>query len=133
MQKIDLGEIIKAKKLDEKEIAEQLFPMHKYPKLALDRVLSGDGVLDANQISRFSLYSGIPIAELYSGAAWKSTIDGHTHVLTSGDFTAKLDTTTWTTTLFHKDSLFHTFVIHNSSITLADYIEKLNAEINKNR
>ncbi len=131
MIKINLGKIIKAKKLDEHEVAKQLFPLHKYPKMALDRVNKGEGVLDANQISKFSLYSGIPIAELYSGSEWKSSIDKTTHILTSGDFTAKLDTTNWTTKLFHKDSLFHTFVIHSSSITLEEYIEKLKSEINK--
>ncbi len=133
MKKIDLRKIIQVKKLDLKEVAQELFPAHKHPKLALDRVLAGEGVLDADQISRFSLYSGIPIAELYSGAGWKSTIEEHTHVLVSGDYTAKLDTKSWTTKIFHKNSIFHEFIIHNSSITLGEYIEKLNSEISKNK
>lgn len=133
MREINLGKIIKSKNLDFDEIASQLFPNNKYPKQALKRVVCGDGVLDANQISKFSLYSGIPIAELYSGAEWKSTIDKTTHVLSSGEYTAKLDTNTWTTKLFHRDSLFHTFVIHNSSITLDEYIRKLKSEISKNK
>lgn len=133
MKKIDLKKIIKAKQLDEKEVAAELFPTHKHPKLALDRVLAGEGVLDANQISRFSFYTGIPISELYSGADWKSTIKGHTHILVSGHYTAKLDTSTWTTEVFHKDSLFYEFIIHSASISLSEYIEKLNSVISKNK
>lgn len=131
MKKIDLKKIIHSKKLDEKEVAEQLFPMHKYPKLALDRVLEGEGVLDANQISRFSLYTGIPISELYDGAGWKGSIEGHTHVLVSGDYTAKLDTKNWSTRIFHKESLYHEFILHTPSITLAEYIDRLDFEISK--
>lgn len=131
MKKIDLKKIIQAKKLDPKEVAQELFPTHKHPKLALDRVLAGGGVLDADQISRFSLFTGLPISELYSGAGWKSTIEGHTHVLVSGDYTAKLDTKTWTTKIFHRDSLFHDFIIHSPSITLSEYINRLDLEISK--
>ncbi len=133
MKKIDLEKIIQGKKLDPKEVAQELFPTHKHPKLALDRVLSGDGVLNADQISRFSLFTGLPISELYSGANWTSKTEGHTHVLVSGDYTAKLDTKTWTTKVFHKGSLFHDFIIHSSSITLSEYIGRLDSEISKNK
>jgi hypothetical protein len=133
MKKIDLGKIIEVKKLDPREVAEHLFPKHKHPKLALDRVLAGDGVLDADQISRFSLFSGIPIAELYIGSDWQSVTKGNEHVLTSGDYEARLSTEDWTTRLFHKGSLFHTFIIHRSSITLEEYIAKLNQEISNNK
>jgi len=131
--KIDLKKIIAVKKLDNREVAQELFPGHKHPKLALDRVLLGEGVLNADQISRFSLYSGIPIAELYSGANWRSSIQDQNHILVSGNYRAELDTVTWTTKLFHKDSLFHQFIIHSSSISLGDYIERLDIEISKHK
>ncbi len=133
MKKIDLGKIIQAKGLDESEVAQQLFPTNAHPKLALRRVLKGDGVLDADQISKFSLFSGIPIAELYTGSEWASSIDQNKHVLTSGDYKAVLDTSTWTTKIFHKDSMFHEFIIHSPTIGLSEYIERLNKEISKNK
>ncbi len=133
MKKIDLKKIIKVKNLNKKEVAAELFPANKFALLALDRVLAEKGVLDADQISRFSLYSGIPIAELYSGADWSSTIKNGTHVLLKGDYRAELDTKTWTTRLFHNDSLFHQFIIHSAGISLGDYIDTLNSEISKNK
>jgi hypothetical protein len=131
MKKIDLGKIILAKKIDADKLAKELFPSHKYPKLALDRVIKGEGVLDADQISRFSFSSGIPIAELYNQAGWTSRFEGNTHVLTSGDYSAELDSRTWTTKLFHKSTLFHSFVMHSQSITLGDYLYTLESEIQK--
>ena len=131
MKTINLKKIIEVKNLDKKEVAAELFPTNKFATLALDRVLDGKSVLDANQISRFSLYSGIPIAELYSGADWSSTIKGGTHVLLKGAYRAELDSKTWTTKLFHKDSLFHEFILHKPSISLAEYIETLNSVISK--
>jgi len=133
MKKINLKKIIEVKRLDLKNVADELFPGHKYPKLALDRVLSGKGVLDADQISRFSFYSGIPIEQLWDGAGWRSTMQGQKHILFNGAYRAELNTTTWTTKLFHKDSLFHEFVIHSSSIGLGDYMKMLNTEISKNK
>jgi hypothetical protein len=131
MKKIDLAKIIEFRKLDPREVATELFPKHKHPMLALNRVLAGDGVLDADQISKFSLFTSIPIAELYVGQEWSSRIEGTTHVLKSGDFTAYLDSKSWTTKLFLHDSLFHEFILHSESITLSDYIQTLNDIISK--
>lgn len=125
MKKIDLGKIIEVRGLDNTEVASLLFPKNKHSKMALKRVIAGEGVLDADQISRFSMYTGIPISELYEGAGWHSTIEGHTHILVSGDYTAKLNTQTWTTQLYHNDSLFHEEVLTDPSITLAEYIRTL--------
>lgn len=132
MKKINLEKIIEAKKLDTKEVALELFPNALHPVLALKRILSGEGVLDADQISRFSLFSGIPISELYEGGKWFAKIQGKKHILVSGRYRAELDTDTWTTELYHKDSLFHEFIIHSKSISLCDYIARLDAEISKN-
>lgn len=129
MNKINLGKIIKAKNLNRKQVAQELFPGNKHPVMALDRVLKENSVLDADQISRFSLFTGIPISELYSGANWQSKIEGKKHVLVSGDYRAELNTDDWTTKLFHRGSIFHEFVIHSASITLGDYIGLLESEI----
>ena len=55
MKTIDLKEIIEKRKLDAKDVAQQLFPGIKYPKLALNRIIAGEAVLDANQISKLAL------------------------------------------------------------------------------
>ena len=132
MKTINLKKIIEDQLLDKNEIAKLLFPTNAYPVLALNRILAGTAVLNADQISKFSLFSSIPIAELYEGNGWKSTIKKNVHILTSGDYVAELDTSTWTTKIFHNESLFHEFVMVSKSITLSDYIAKLNEVIKTN-
>jgi hypothetical protein len=131
MKRINLEKIIETRGLNFKEVAGMLFPWNGHPVPALKRVIKGDGVLDANQISLFSQYSGIPIAELYEGHKWSSTIEGHTHILTSGEYSAHLDTKSWTTRIYKKDSIYHEFIIHSPSITLREYMERLDKEINR--
>ena len=133
MKTFDLKEIIEKQNLVVKEIAKQLFPNNKYPKLALDRVLSGKAFLDTNQVSKLSMMTGISVEELYSGGCWKASTSKDKLKFTSGNFTAELDTETWITKIYHKDSLFHEAVIHNGSIALSEYLTKLTNIINKHK
>lgn len=132
MKKIDLRKMIDDLGLDESEVAENLFPMHNHPRNALYRLLRGEGVLDANQISRFSAQYNINIGAMF-GDGWKATFTRKTHVFTHNHYEAVLDVETWTTKLYHKKSLFHTFILTSPSITLEEYLERLDTEIFKNQ
>lgn len=135
MGNIDLKLIIEATGLDQEMIAEQLFPTNQYPKLALNRVLSGKSLLDASQISKLSSLTGLPINELFSGSSWKTDSRGGKHKFTNGDFVAELDTETWITKIFLSGSLKHESIIHAKNVPLSEYISALNfitLNINKN-
>lgn len=124
MKTINIKEIIIEKLLDTNEVAVHLFPKNKYPRLALNRVMAGTAVLNADQISKFSLFSDVPIADLYEGKNWKAikeTGKEKVLILTSGKYRAELNTENWTTKLFHKDSLFHEFVMSSKTLTLREY------------
>ena len=54
-------------------------------------------------------------------------------ILGNGDYRAELNAETWTTKLFHKHSLFHEFIIHSSSISISEYIGKVETEISKHK
>lgn len=131
MKTINLSEIIEKQNLDVKDVAEQLFPSNKYPKLALDRVLKGEAFLDTNQVSKLSMLTGIPIEKLYSGAEWKGSNEKGVHKFTNGDYVAELDTKTWVTKLYCNGSLFHESIIHNGTIALSAYLNELTSLINK--
>lgn len=136
MKTIDIKKIIRAQGLNRNDVALQLFPKNKFPRLALNRVMAGLSVLDADQISKFSLFSGLPIADLFDSENWKAQTEKgreQTLILTSGDYRAELDTATWTTKIFHKESLFHEFILHNSSLTLKEYVEKLEETIKQKK
>ena len=131
MREIDLNQIIKDNNLSVSELAKQLFPTNKHPKLALDRVLSMRSVLDANQISKLALMLDIPISELFEGGRWKMKSVGDTHTFTTGDYKAILDFKNNFTKIFHKDSLHHSCLITPITITLSEYLKKLDLEILK--
>jgi hypothetical protein len=129
MKTINIKGIIERQGLDVKEISRQLFPKNKYPRLALNRVMSGGAVLDANQISKFALLAGIDISDLYSGANWNAKSKQGVHIFTNGDFRAELNADTWITKIFHKDSLFHESIIHSGSTPLSAYLNELDSII----
>lgn len=131
MNFIDIGKLIKDKNLSKKEIAFQLFPDIKYPRLALNRVIKGEGLLNSDQISKLALLTGISIPDLFSQKDWKTEVNSKVYQFSSGEFIAKLDTETWITKVFHKKSLFHESVIHKKTISISEYIKELNLIITK--
>lgn len=134
MKAINLTRLIETKNLDVQEVARELFPEAKYPKLALDRILKNESYLNSNQISRLSLMTGIPINFLYEGGEWgeANTSSNGVIVFSAADYRAELDTNSWTTKLFHKNSIFHEAVISNPSIPLSEYLSELTSLIIKN-
>lgn len=131
MNKIDISSLASKLGLDLTEIALQLFPTNIHPKLALHRVILGKAVLNADQISKLALICGLSISELFTSGEWSVNTSDKIHTFKNGEFTAELNTSNWTTRLFHNGSLFHTLVIHNEYVTLSEYVTLLNSEINK--
>lgn len=131
MEFIDVKKIIKQRGLDFKEVAMQLFPDNKHPRLALNRVIAGEAVLDATQISKLALMADLTVSELYNEGPWKSKAYDNIIVFTNGDYHAELDRNNWQTKLFHKHSMFHEFILHSNSIPLNEYVEILNNQILK--
>lgn len=130
MQKIDVKKVCEVAELDYDEVAAHLFPDVGHARLALNRAVKL-GTLNANQISKLSLLSGIPIGQLFTGAEWKANSKSNVHVFTNSEFTAELCTDTWTTKLYHNKSMFHEHILHDKRITLVKFIDMLNSEILK--
>lgn len=129
MQKIKLAETIKALNLDKREVAKTLFPGNKFPKMALDRVLEEEAVLNADQISRLALFANVPVSSLFTGEGWGCKSRGKVHTFTNGDFVAKVDMDLGKVDMFHKNTIFHTESLISNSIELTELIELLNKQI----
>lgn len=130
MKKIDIKKIVSDLNLDRKELSDKLFPMHKYPTMALDRLLRGEMLLDSLQIGKLSVFTGIPIEELFT-PSWESVVRGKLVLLVSGDNRAELDTHTWETKLFKKSVAVKTLKIHTPQMALSEYISRLDFEFSK--
>lgn len=129
MYSIDIEKLIRAKNLDFKEVARQLFPTNKYPEFALSRIIKGKGSLNADQISKLASFASMRIEDLFDGKNWKGHYSNNEYIFTNGEYKAVLNPETWTTKVFHKDSLFHETVIHQGLIPLREYITGLNSII----
>lgn len=131
MKKINLTKIIEVYGLDVIELAKQLFPENKYPKLALNRVISGEALLDADQISKLALILDVCISKLFTGGNWKKITKNGIHILLNGEFKAEIDIKNWETKIYHNESLFHESILHSSSVVLSEFIAFLNNEVQK--
>ncbi len=131
MKKIDLKRVIQERELDTNELAKHLFPGNTHARLALNRVMRGESLLNADQISKLALFCGLSIEELFSGGAWTNKKDKGIHTFTNGDFKAELNLGEGMTKLYHKGSLFHESILHESMIPLNEYIKKIEVEILK--
>lgn len=133
MNTIDLGRIIEERQLDKKEVAKQLFPTHNYPALALNRIIKGEAALDADQISKLSVMLDIPISELF-GEGWKSNSpEKDLVVFTNGQYVARLNLKEMKSEVYHKNSLLHESIYHNSTIKLSEYLTEINSIINNHK
>lgn len=123
---IDINNIIESKGLDQNDLAKELFPGTKHPKMALQRIIKGEAQLDTEQIVRLSAYTGLSISELFGQRDWKASSKGGVHTFESEDYRAELDTNTWISKVWKKSELIHEVVIHDRHISLSNYFSLLN-------
>lgn len=128
--RIDIESIIEKCGLNSKEVAVHLFPDNKYPKLALNRVISGESFLDSEQLSKLAMMADLSVSQLYK-SGWKTSSKKNKIILTNEDFTIELDTVSWISKIFHKKSLFHESVVCSEFIPISTYLKEIRTLINK--
>lgn len=133
MKTIDINNIIESKGLDQNDLAKELFPGAKHPKMALQRIIKGEAQLDSDQIVRLSIYTGIAIGELFGERDWKAQTKEGVHTFESEDYRAELDTNTWISKVWKKDELIHEVVIHDRHISISNYFTLLNNVISNGK
>jgi hypothetical protein len=126
MKEVNVKQIIADKKLDANEIAKQLFPGNKFPRLALNRVMSGGAYLDSMQLSKLAHIIGVSIDSLYNRGSWKPSHKNRQVIFTNGRYKAILDVDTSITRIYDNDSLIHDSVIHTGATPLNEYLELIN-------
>lgn len=132
MSKIDLMAVMDKYKLDKKDLAVALFPSNKYASVALTRVLNGINLLDSEQLSKLASMAGVSVDSLYTDRQWEQTSNKSGEIIfTKDDFRAVLNTDTWITKLYAKETLKHEEVLSSKTVPLSEYLEKLNEIINK--
>lgn len=133
MSKIDLQKIIELNDLDRLQLAAELFPNVKFPMPAMSRIMSGEALLNSEQLSKLAHMLDVSIDDLYNTGGWKMKGNkaDNKHIITfdASNYRAQLDTKTWITKIYHKDSLFHESVIIEGKCPIKEYLETINTLI----
>lgn len=85
----DLREVIKHFGADTNEVAKVLYPDRQYPRLALDRVLSGKTNLDTKQLTNLAKFFGVFVQDLFNIDSWKGETRNGMICFTKGAITAE--------------------------------------------
>ena len=127
---IDVNKIIEHYNLDKDKVAEALFPNNRYKKIALDRILTGKAVIDANQINALSDMIGVLPQELYMINNWRGEFEDKSIILKQNEYTAKLNHNGTFLSLYKNNDLVYQ-EINASNISLNDLIIYLDNLIKK--
>ena len=127
---IDVNKIIEHYNLDKDKVAEALFPNNRYKKIALDRILTGKAVIDANQINALSDMIGVLPQELYMINNWRGEFEDKSIILKQNEYTAKLNHNGAFLSLYKNNDLVYQ-EINASNISLNDLIIYLDNLIKK--
>ncbi len=91
MEHFDINGVIRRYGLDPDELARALFPKAKYPRLALDRIIKGEGSLDVARLEALAAFAGVLVTDLFTAGDWKgSSAEGHLSFI-KGPYEAKLN------------------------------------------
>lgn len=114
--------------LQQPEVAQQLFPKHRVPNAALDRIIKGRGALDEEQIYKLSVMAGCDVNTLYNPMGWKhKSVDGN-HRFSSGGpngYVAYYYPGTREVYLYASDTLMASQVLTEPDMALEAFIDLL--------
>lgn len=127
---IDLAKIIELNDLDKVQLARDLFPNNKFSSMALARVIKGEALLNSEQLAKLAHILDVTVDDLYNSGGWKMKANkaDNKHIITfeAVNYKAELDTKSWLTKIYHKNSLFHESIIIDGKCPINEYLETIN-------
>lgn len=128
-QKFNLNKVIKLYNLDTEEVATTLFPHVKYQKLALDRVLKGEAVLDTEQLEALAKLAGVLIHDLFVVEDWKGSTEDGCLTFLKGEYKVKLNYRGVYLSIYKGSELIHQELTLNN-MNMTEFIEYITKIIN---
>lgn len=125
MNRFNINSVIENYKLNIEELAPVLFPNVKYPKMALDRVIKGEGVLDIQQVEKLAEYIGVLVQDLFSADGWKASYED-AFTVAKGEYKVKVNYKCTYISVYKNNVCINQRILDAHSITVAEFIELLN-------
>lgn len=119
---INLKQLLKDEHISKAQLSEILFPKNKFPGRSLLRILKGEAELSVSQVVALSEFTGLSLDQICEPDKWEGDLRDGSHVyLRSKNFRAEIDTKTWTTRIYYKDTLVKEEMI-SPALPIAEYI-----------
>ena len=129
MTPIDLKEISERYQIPHKDLALELFPDNRHPRLALKRAMDGITHINATQVIRLAELLGVTPNELFDKKGWSGSYKEGLYTFKKGPYTAHLRMDNGTTRLYKEGTQMAEIILHIGAVTLTDYINQLEAFI----
>lgn len=129
MEKFDISKVIERYKLNSDEVAKVIFPSAKYPKLALDRVIKGEGNLNTEQIEKLANHIGVLIQDLFFIDTWKGSTEDGCLTLLKDAYKVKLNYKGVFLSIYKNNELIEQKISDMSTMTIQEFINFLDTAI----
>lgn len=125
MEAFDINKVIEYYNLDEKEVAEALFPHVRYKDLALKRVLKGEAFLSSEQLSALAKLAGVLVYDLFylNNSGWKGQREDGCIVLIKDDWKVKLNYNGIFLTVYKGQKVVKQEITNNANYSLDAFIK----------
>ncbi len=127
--KVNLKKVIEH--LDKKQhhdLANMLFPNHRFPMSAFKRVLRGKGDITSQQVSMISDITEISIQDLFYMDDYQYVIKDKIHTIINGNFKYLLNMESWKTQIFYKNKLKGEFLCQSKFLSIDDFFKQIRIE-----
>lgn len=136
MEKINntfnLNSVIEKYNLNKADVENALFPHVRYKNMALARVLSGEALLNSQQLIALADLAGILVADLFDFHDWKGTNENGYLVLFCNQYRAKLNYKGTLLSIYDNDNkLISQHIINAATLKLTELIETIENIINQ--
>lgn len=132
MEKFDINKVLEFYKPDLDAVAKVLFPHNNFPQAALNRVLKGPTVIDANQIATLAKYLGVLVSDLYNiDSNWKGSFKAGYLTFTNGDYKAVVNYKGSFVTIYKNNEIIAQELVA-TSMSVENFIQYINNLIKAN-
>ena len=132
MKKIDLNQIFVNKGVDRRDVAAFLYPEHKKPVAALNRIIHGKAELTASEIAKIAEYLNCSVDDLYSVHGYSMKSEARTLIFKSPEFEVCLDMDTFMAYIYKDKKYVSSMLVPARSIPVSEFIEQVEEYIKEN-
>lgn len=127
MEKFNIKKIMSQYGLQEKEVANLLWPTVKYPELGFKRVLRGETYLDSAQICALANYLQVPVSDLFTveDTDWHAISKDKRTIFTKGKYKIIIGRDLFSVMILRDDDVIHYSVASIGLMEIGKFLNRM--------